>query len=81
MVVHGPRQAGKTTLLRRHHAAAGGCFTALDDPVSLAEALSDPVATASRGAPPRIIDEVQRGRDPLLLAIKRIVDEQQGAGQ
>lgn len=81
VVVHGPRQAGKTTLLRQYQAAVGGSFTTLDDPASLSEALADPVATASRGAPPRMIDEVQRGRDPLLLAIKRIVDEQPGAGR
>lgn len=76
----GPRQAGKSTLLR---AVIGGShpasYVTLDDPATLDSARSDPTAFVS-GERPLAIDEVQRAPE-LLLAIKRIVDVDQRRGQ
>ncbi|GAA4029386.1 ATP-binding protein [Allokutzneria multivorans] len=74
VILNGPRQAGKTTLLHHVHAARGGTLLNLDDEQLLQAALSDPIAFASGGAEPRLIDEVQRAGDPLVRAIKAEVD-------
>ena len=75
MVVNGPRQSGKTTLLRLFHQAHGGSFRTLDDAGTLSAARSDPTAFAAQGATPRIIDEIHRGGDALVLAVKQVVDD------
>lgn len=76
----GARQAGKSTLIKsiasEEHPAR---YLTLDDPTTLALAREDPVgflANAERLA----IDEIQRAPD-LLLAIKRIVDEEPAPGR
>lgn len=74
VVVNGPRQAGKTTLLRAMHRATGGTFVTLDLPADLRAARLDPTSFARDLPKPLYIDEVQRGGDPLLLAIKAQVD-------
>jgi predicted AAA+ superfamily ATPase len=81
VVVNGPRQAGKTTLLKVLEAERGGTFVSLDDPEFLRVALTDPLAFARYGDRPLIVDEVQRGGDPLVLSIKRVVDDSPAAGQ
>jgi uncharacterized protein len=79
----GPRQAGKTTLVR--DLFEGGRFISLDNENVLAALESDPVGqldalVAEAGASPLIIDEVQRS-SRLALTIKRIVDERRRMGQ
>ncbi|MCY3983822.1 MAG: ATP-binding protein [Roseovarius sp.] len=79
----GPRQAGKTTLVR--DLFDRGNFISLDDAATLAalEADSYGQIKAMRqvaGDNPLIIDEAQRSTD-LSLAIKRIVDEDRSKGQ
>ena len=79
----GPRQAGKTTLVRDLYAR--GRFISLDDAATLTAINADPYGqiTAIReklGNVPLIIDEAQRSSD-LSLAIKRIVDEDRRMGQ
>jgi predicted AAA+ superfamily ATPase len=81
VVVNGPRQAGKTTLLNLFHGAHGGSFRSLDDVTTLMVAREDPTEFARYGAAPRIIDEIQRGGDALLLAIKYLVDRDNSKGQ
>src|SRR5215468_1161178 len=81
VVVNGPRQAGKTTLLKILEAERGGTFVSLDDPEFLRVAVTDPLAFARYGDRPLIIDEVQRGGDPLVLSVKRVVDDSSAAGQ
>lgn len=81
VIVNGPRQSGKTTLLRQFHEAHGGVFASLDTPTTLELARSDPTAFVAAGATPRIIDEVQRGGDPLVLALKYHVDQDETKGQ
>ena len=81
VIVNGPRQAGKTTLLELFHEGANGTYRSLDESEQLTNALSDPVTYVRVGDRPLIIDEVQRGGDPLVLAIKRAVDKDQSPGQ
>src|SRR5262249_11438570 len=53
----------------------------LDDVTTLRVAREDPTEFARYGATPRIIDEIQRGGDALLLAIKYMVDRDNSRGQ
>lgn len=80
VVVTGPRQAGKTTIVQRA-LAGGGSFARLDDESTLQAALADPVGFAASGETPRAIDEIQRGGDPLVRAIKVAVDQSNAPGQ
>ncbi|GAB3173802.1 ATP-binding protein [Myceligenerans halotolerans] len=81
VIVGGPRQAGKTTLLKQLQQTAGGSFITLDDDDTLNLAVSDPRGLADFGDRPRIIDEVQRGGDALVRAIKLAVDRDDVPGQ
>ena len=78
ILVNGPRQCGKTTLVRVL-AGAERTYLTLDDETVLAAARSDPVGFI-RGLDKVTIDEVQRAPD-LLRAIKRSVDEDRRPGR
>jgi predicted AAA+ superfamily ATPase len=80
-VVSGPRQSGKTTLVRARLADTGGVVRNLDDQGVLAAALADPAGFISAGERPLVIDEVQRGGEPLVRAIKAQVDHDPSPGQ
>ena len=75
VVVNGPRQAGKTVLLRLLRDELGGDLYSLDDARSLRPARRDPAGFVRESTRPTFVDEVQRAGDPLLLAIKSAVDE------
>lgn len=81
VVVNGPRQAGKSELLRLLHGPLGGTLLTLDQPQHLRLARTDPTGFVSDRAYPLIIDEVQRGGDPLVLALKVILDASRDRGQ
>ncbi len=79
----GPRQAGKTTLVR--DLLGHGHFVTLDDTAVLAAIDAGPVGqltslTEDLGGTPLIIDEAQRSRN-LALAIKRTFDANRRKGQ
>ena len=76
----GARQAGKTTLVRQIAAAGGMDYQTLDDRAARELALEDPAEFVARDRL-LIIDEVQRGGDDLLLAIKAQVDRDNRPGQ
>lgn len=78
VLVTGPRQCGKTTLVRKL-IAGNREFLTLDDDTVLAAALSDPTGLV-RGLDNCTIDEIQRAPD-LLRSIKRSVDEDRRAGR
>jgi len=78
VLIAGPRQCGKTTLIR-DLVSGSRAFLTLDDETVLASALSDP-AGLLRGINKAAIDEVQRAPD-LLRAIKRAVDEDRRPGR
>ncbi|OPG06643.1 hypothetical protein B1L11_32495 [Microbispora sp. GKU 823] len=82
VIVTGPRQCGKTTLVRQILTDNPGTFRSLDDDSrTLAAALVDPVGFAQYGTPPRAIDEIQFGGDALVRAIKLHVDRDSEPGQ
>ena len=81
VMVGGPRQAGKTTLLREYLASGSGSYRSLDRTETLRAANDDPSAFAAYGPTPRVIDEVQLGGESLIRAIKLAVDQSRDAGQ
>jgi uncharacterized protein len=80
VVVNGPRQAGKSTLVAQVQVGRGPMVT-LDDPVQLDLARADPNGFLARLPRQAAIDEFQRGGSPLLLAAKRLLDESQDRGR
>lgn len=78
VLLTGPRQAGKTTLVRQM-AANGLRYLTLDDELTLLSAREDPVGMV-RSLDSAVIDEVQRAPG-LLLAIKKSIDEDRRPGR
>lgn len=78
VMLAGPRQAGKTTLVRQW-SDQGRTYLTLDDATTRAAARSDPTGFV-RGLERATIDEVQRAPD-LLLAIKSVVDRDPTPGR
>jgi len=72
LLVTGPRQVGKTTLLR-HIAETGRNYVTLDDPLQRRLALEEPELFLERFEAPVIIDEIQYAPN-LLPYIKMRVD-------
>lgn len=81
LVLNGPRQAGKTTLLNQLIAVDGGELRSLDDEAVLSATLNDPAGFVQSGSRPLCIDEVQRGGDALVRAVKSVVDKDRARGQ
>jgi uncharacterized protein len=78
VLLSGPRQCGKTTLVREL-LDDGRAYLTLDEDTTLAAAQSDPAGFV-RGLDRAVIDEVQRAPD-LLRAIKKVVDEARRPGR
>ncbi|NOT19613.1 MAG: ATP-binding protein [Sideroxydans sp.] len=78
VLINGPRQAGKTTLVRQL-AGATRRYLTLDDEATRVAAQEDPVGLI-RSIGSAVIDEVQRAPN-LLLAIKKSVDEDRRPGR
>ena len=72
-VVTGPRQSGKTTLVRRLFGATHAYVT-LDDLLVREQALNDPRLLLERFPPPLILDEIQYAPE-LLHYVKMDIDE------
>ncbi len=70
----GPRQSGKTTLVRRIVAGRQMTYTTLDDDTARRSAQEDPYGFVQALGRPAAIDEVQRVPE-LMLALKRFVDD------
>ena len=78
VLLAGPRQAGKTTLVRQL-SDDGRRYLTLDDELTLLSAREDPVGMI-RSLDSAVIDEIQRA-PALLLAIKKSVDEDRRPGR
>jgi hypothetical protein len=76
----GPRQSGKTTLVTSIASAAGIPYRTLDDATVLSAAAADPVGFLRGLGDRAVIDEVQRV-PRLLTAIKASVDTDRRAGR
>lgn len=80
VLVHGPRQCGKTTLVRMVGDAGGYAYITFDDDVQLAAAQADPVGFVADLPDKIILDEVQRV-PALFLALKSTVDRDRRPGR
>ena len=79
VLVTGPRQVGKTTLLR-HLAGESRGYVTLDDPLVRALAREDPALFLQRFPAPLLLDEVQYAPE-LLTYIKMQVDRDRAPGR
>ncbi|MCP9441170.1 MAG: ATP-binding protein [Nitrospira sp.] len=80
VLLHGARQAGKTTLVRAIAEERGARYVTLDDLTMLAAARDDAAGFLAGFAEPLVLDEVQRAPE-LLLAIKAAVDRKRTPGR
>ena len=80
VLVHGPRQCGKTTLARMVGDAAGYEYITFDDDVQLAAAKTDPVGFVADLPEKVVLDEVQRV-PALFRALKSAVDRNRRPGR
>ncbi len=78
LLVTGPRQVGKTTLLQ-HLCADGRRYAGLDDPMLRRMAKEEPALFIQRFPPPVVIDEIQYAPE-LLPHIKMAVDAERSPG-
>ena len=76
-LVNGPRQWGKTSLVRQH--ASNMSYFSLDDPALLEAVRADPVGFI-RQQDRAIIDEIQRAPQ-LLMALKLAIDQDRRPGR
>ena len=81
IMIHGARQSGKTTLARMIAQDRGGTYASMDDDALRESVLDDPVTFLAYQRHPLVIDEVQRGGDRLVFAVKRLVDEERTPGR
>ena len=80
VLIHGPRQSGKTTLAQKVGEVRGYSYFSLDDNVVLASAQADPVGFVGDLPERTILDEIQRAPG-LFTAIKTAVDRRRTPGR
>jgi predicted AAA+ superfamily ATPase len=80
VLIHGPRQCGKTTLARRVGGKRDYALFNLDDDVVRSAAETDPVGFVADLPPRSILDEVQRVPS-LFTALKVAVDRDRAPGK
>lgn len=80
VLIHGPRQCGKTTLARLIADEEGYSYFSFDDDIQRAAAETDPVGYVSELPERVVLDEVQRV-PTLFMALKRVVDTSRNPGR
>lgn len=80
ILIHGPRQCGKTTLARQVGEEAGHVYLSFDDDVQRAAAQADPVGYVADLPERVILDEVQRVPE-LFTSLKAVVDSRRAPGR
>ena len=80
VLIHGPRQSGKTTLARRFGQGRGYAYLNLDDDTLRDAAEADPIGFAADLPDRVILDEVQR-TPSLFRAIKTEIDRRRTPGR
>lgn len=86
VVLSGPRQSGKTTLLeqlRQHQLGVGVELSnrTFDDATDLSAAIGDPKTYVEQLRAPTAVDEFQRAGEPFLLSVKMRLDKDRSRGQ
>lgn len=80
VLIHGPRQSGKTTLARSVGEPLGYRYVSFDDDAILAAARNDPLGFVSALPAKTILDEVQRAPE-LFSSLKAAIDRRRTAGR
>lgn len=80
VLVHGPRQCGKTTLAKAFGEKRGYAYTSFDDEVARAAAEEDPLGFVDGLAEQVILDEIQRV-PRLFTSLKTAVDRDRRPGR
>jgi uncharacterized protein len=80
VLIHGPRQCGKTTLAQVVGKREGYAYLSFDDDVTLAAATADPVGFVHDLSERTILDEVQRAPG-IFTALKTAVDRRRTPGR
>jgi hypothetical protein len=80
VLIHGPRQCGKTTLAQVVGEREGYAYLSFDDDVTLAAATTDPVGFVHDLPERTILDEVQRA-PRIFTALKTAVDRRRAPGR
>ena len=80
VLIHGPRQCGKTTLARVSEASEGYPYVSFDDDVARAAAVADPMGFVADLPERVILDEVQRA-PAIFAAMKLAIDRRRVPGR
>lgn len=80
VLIHGPRQSGKTTLARTVGEPRGYRYVSFDDEAVAGAARNDPVGFVSALPPKVILDEVQRVPE-IFTSLKVAIDERRTPGR
>jgi len=80
VLIHGPRQSGKTTLARAVGEPRGYRYVSFDDEAICAAARGDPIGFVSELPPKTILDEVQRVPE-IFTSLKAAIDRRRTAGR
>jgi len=80
VLIHGPRQCGKTTLAKKVGALRGYAYISFDDVNLVAAAKADPVGFVDRLADKVILDEIQHVPE-LFGSLKHAVDSNRTSGR
>jgi len=80
VLIHGPRQCGKSTLAREFADGSTRRYITFDNPFSLEQASANPLKFLREFDGPLVIDEVQRV-PKLFLPLKMVVDEDRTPGR
>lgn len=80
VLVHGPRQCGKTTLVREVGGRLGYAYLTFDDDTVLESARADPVGFADGLPATVVLDEVQRVPE-IFSSLKAVVDRDRRPGR
>ena len=80
VLVHGPRQCGKTTLARAVGDAAGFSYLSFDDDVLRASAQTDPMGFVADLPGKTVLDEIERV-PALFTALKAAIDRDRKPGR
>ncbi len=80
ILIHGPRQCGKTTLAQKVGKAAGYTYISMDDAETLDYALNDPVGFVNSLPEKIILDEIQKS-PKIFSQIKLAVDKNRVPGR
>ena len=70
VLIHGPRQSGKTTLAQRVGEARGYAYFSFDDHVTLSAGQADPVGFVADLPERAVLDEVRSAQRPMRCSMR-----------